>query len=396
MKIPSTSKQSGGADIKLKAKTSSFRLLRIFLILLFAFLCCMGILYLFDSVLNGTVLDWLSERYFQSYSYNYEPGKEYYVTEPNWSAIKSLLLRLFPLLVLCWLSTLMLTSYWQSRRSLKTQTFKISQLIDQIMNQETEQVPLPEEYAQICAQMMQIKASSQRHEQLLKEEAARKNDLITYLAHDLKTPLTSVVGYLSLLDEAGDMPAEQKAKYVHIALTKAYRLEALINEFFDITRYNLQQITLEKETINLDYMLIQMADEFYPLLSAHGNTIQLNVSENLTLYGDSIKLARVFNNILKNAISYSYPNTPIRLSAYAEGQTVRIDFQNQGSTIPPHKLTAIFEKFFRLDEARSTNTGGSGLGLAIAKEIITLHGGTISASSENEITTFHILLPAQP
>ena len=191
------------------------------------------------------------------------------------------------------------------------------------------------------------------------------------------------------------MPAEQKAKYVHIALAKAYRLEALINEFFDITRYNLQEIILEKETINLDYMLIQMADEFYPLLSAQGNTIELRVSENLTLHGDPIKLARVFNNILKNAISYSYPNTPIHLSAYAEDQMIHIDFQNQGSTIPPHKLTAIFEKFFRLDEARSTHTGGSGLGLAIAKEIITLHGGTISASSENEVTAFHILLPAQ-
>ncbi len=395
MKIPNTSKLSGGVVIKLKPNKPVFRVLRIVLILFFAFLCCMGILYLFDSVLNGTVLNWLSDRYFESYSYDYDLGNEYHVTEPNWIAIKSLLRRLFPLLILCWLSTLMLASYWRSRRSLKTQSLKISQLIDQIMTQETEQLTLPKEYAQICAQMMQLKASSQRHEQLLKEEAARKNDLITYLAHDLKTPLTSVVGYLSLLDEASDMPAEQKAKYVHIALAKAYRLEALINEFFDITRYNLQEIILEKETINLDYMLIQMADEFYPLLSAHGNTIELRVSENLTLHGDPIKLARVFNNILKNAISYSYPNTPIHLSAYAEDQMIHIDFQNQGSTIPPHKLTAIFEKFFRLDEARSTHTGGSGLGLAIAKEIITLHGGTISASSENEVTAFHILLPAQ-
>src|SRR5699024_274718 len=99
----------------------------------------------------------------------------------------------------------------------------------------------PKEYAEISTQMVEIKATMQRHEQILKEEATRKNDLIAYLAHDLKTPLTSVIGYLSLLDEAPDMPMLQRAKYVHITLDKAHRLESLINEFFEITRYNLQQ-----------------------------------------------------------------------------------------------------------------------------------------------------------
>ena len=109
----------------------------------------------------------------------------------------------------------------------------------------------------------------------LKEEGIRKNDLITYLAHDLKTPLTSVIGYLSLLDEVPDMPQAQKEKYIHITLDKANRLEKLINEFFEITRYNLQQIILEKEMVDLYYMLIQMSDEFYPILASHGNTITL-------------------------------------------------------------------------------------------------------------------------
>ena len=123
----------------------------------------------------------------------------------------------------------------------------------------------------------------QRHEQILKEEAARKNDLIAYLAHDLKTPLTSVIGYLSLLDEAVDMPTPQRAKYVSITLDKAKRLEKLINEFFEITRYNLQGIVLEKETIDLYYMLVQMTDEFYPLLQAHQNTTELDVDEEMTI-----------------------------------------------------------------------------------------------------------------
>ena len=109
--------------------------------------------------------------------------------------------------------------------------------------------------------------------------------------------------------------AEQKAKYVHITLDKALRLEKLINEFFEITRYNLQQIILEKETIDLYYMLVQMTDEFYPLLAANGNRIELHADEPLSLYGDSEKLARVFNNILKNAIAYSYPGTYIQVTA---------------------------------------------------------------------------------
>lgn len=394
MRTPNTSKPFGGVVIKLKTKQPILRLIRVCLILLFTFFCCMGLLYLFDTVFNGTIMDWISNRYFTSYSYEYALDQETYVIEPNWSAIKSLVFSLFIFITLFWVATVILTSYIQSKRSMRTQTAHISHLIEQIMDDEIPDLSLiPKEYAQISAQMVQIKAASQRHEQLLKDEAARKNDLITYLAHDLKTPLTSVLGYLSLLDEAPDMPVEQKAKYVHIALSKAYRLEELINEFFDITRYNLQQIVLEKETINLDYMLMQMADEFYPLLTAHGNTIQLDVAEDLTVLGDSVKLARVFNNILKNAISYSYPSTPIRLSAHMANGVISIDFQNHGTTIPPHKLTAIFEKFFRLDEARSSNTGGSGLGLAIAKEIVTLHGGSISAASQNEITTFHISLP---
>jgi len=243
------------------------------------------------------------------------------------------------------------------------------------------------------AYLNQLKVSVQSNEHMVKEAEQRKSDFIAYLAHDLKTPLTSVIGYLSLLDEAPDMPMEQKSKYVHIALDKAQRLEKLINEFFEITRYNLQQITLEKENIDLYYMLVQMTDEFYPVLSAHENTIKLIANEDLTIYGDSIKLARVFNNILKNAITYSDLGTEIIISAKAIDTTVQITFCNRGKTIPASKLDSIFDKFFRLDETCPTNTGGAGLGLAIAKEIVSLHGGSITAESKNEVISFSVVLP---
>lgn len=228
----------------------------------------------------------------------------------------------------------------------------------------------------------------------------RKNDLVMYLAHDIRTPLTSVLGYLSLLDEAPDMPAEQRAKYTGIALAKARRLEALVNEFFEITRYNLSEMPLERQHLDLCCLLRQLTDEFYPALTAHGNTLTLQAPDTLPLYGDADKLARVFNNLLKNAVAYSYPGTAITVQAAAGEGGITVRVTNRGPTIPPERMQAVFERFFRLDSARPSENGGSsggaGLGLAIAKEIVTRHGGTITAESADEITTFTVTLPAPP
>jgi two-component system sensor histidine kinase VanS len=223
----------------------------------------------------------------------------------------------------------------------------------------------------------------------------RKNDLVMYLAHDIRTPLTSVIGYLSLLNETADMPAKQRNQHVHIALEKAYRLEHLINEFFEITQLNSQTITLTKTSIDLYYMLVQMVDEFYPQLSSSGKQANIHVSENFTVYGDPNKLARVFNNLLKNAAAYSADNSDIDITAGLSGNVVSIVFKNVGS-IPKDRLTIVFEKFYRLDDARSSDTGGAGLGLAIAKEIIVQHGGQIYAESDTHYTMFTVELPALP
>lgn len=223
----------------------------------------------------------------------------------------------------------------------------------------------------------------------------RKNDLVVYLAHDIRTPLTSIIGYLNLIAEAPDMPVEQRAKYIGITLDKAYRLEKLVDEFFEITRYSLQSVELEKDTVDLYYLLFQLIDEFYPLLAPDGKKAVLEADKNLAVYGDADKLARVFNNILKNAVAYSDPGSTVTVSARREGDMVLVTIKNVGKTIPKQKLSSIFNKFYRLDSARSTNTGGAGLGLAIAKEIVTLHGGTITAKSEDRVTAFFVTLPAE-
>ena len=203
----------------------------------------------------------------------------------------------------------------------------------------------------------------------------------------------TLIGYLNLLEEDPNMPPEQRAARVHIVLEKAYRLETMVNEFFEITKYKSQKITLSKETIDLYYMLVQLSDELSPVLAPRGNTVTLHLDENLTIEADPEKLARVFNNILKNAASYSFPHTEIVISAEKLEHEVIIRFQNSGEDIPNEALASLFNKFYRVDQSRSSDTGGTGLGLAIAKEIVTLHGGAISASSKNHVVTFTVSLP---
>lgn len=273
---------------------------------------------------------------------------------------------------------------------------EIDEGLEKLIQGEDKEITLSQEMEPMEQKLNVLRQTLERRELEAKLAEERKNNLVMYLAHDIRTPLTSVIGYLSLLEEAPDMPTEQKAKYVHITLEKANRLEKLINEFFEITRYNIQQIILEKEQIDLYYMLLQMIEEFYPLLSQKGNQAVLHGDEDVTVCGDPIKLARVFNNILKNAVAYSYDNTEIHifLEKLPSG-TILVKFQNQGKTIPEEKLSSIFEKFYRMDEARTSNTGGAGLGLAIAKEIVTLHGGQITAESEEEQITFVVELPGE-
>ena len=270
---------------------------------------------------------------------------------------------------------------------------EVSVGMDRLAEESDDEITLSPELDFMEDKLNQIKNNLEKQKKAVLDAEQRKNDLVVYLAHDIKTPLTSVIGYLSLLDEAPDMPPEQKAKYVGITLEKAYRLEQLINEFFEITRFNLQTIVLNKEKINLLFMLQQMADEFYPMLTPQEKQVSVNVPDGLTLWGDADKLARVFNNILKNAIAYSYENSVIDISAKQQDKNIVITFTNQGNPIPQAKLETIFEKFYRLDSARSTNTGGAGLGLAIAQEIVTAHDGTISVESNTENTTFTVKLP---
>lgn len=283
---------------------------------------------------------------------------------------------------------------WRVFRWMRKYFKEINHGIDILLADDGAQIHLSPEMLPFERKLNAVKQTLEQRkaESALAEQ--RKNELVMYLAHDIRTPLTSVIGYLNLLEETPNMPVDQRAKNLHITLEKAYRLEKMINEFFEITRYNSQQIQLIQEPVDLCFLLVQLSDELSPIFSQRGNSIILDVDENLTVCGDADKLARVFSNILKNAAAYSYPGTEIKITAEKSHGLINIGFQNKGDAIPAEKLSALFDKFYRLDEARMSGTGGTGLGLAIAKEIVLLHGGSILASSENDTVTFTIKLPA--
>ncbi len=268
----------------------------------------------------------------------------------------------------------------------------ISKASENLLNKKVEYIELPPEFLELQKKMNHLKKEAEKNEQLARESEQKKQDLIVYLAHDLKTPLTSMIGYLSLLDEIKDMPKKQREKYIKVALDKSYRLEDLINELFDIARFNAETILLEKEEINLTLMLEQIIDDFYPILKEEKKKINLHYQAKVLLEGDPDKLARVFGNLIKNAIYYS-KDSLISIDVAVADQFVTITTSNRGKKIPQEELSKLFEKFYRADSSRTSKTGGSGLGLTIAKEIIELHEGSIKATSDNEFTKFIVRLP---
>lgn len=254
-------------------------------------------------------------------------------------------------------------------------------------------IELPSELHDVEKDMNLIKTNFKRSQQHAKEAEQRKNDLVVYLAHDLKTPLTSVIGYLTLLRDESQISEELRTKYLSISLKKAERLEDLINEFFEITRFNFTTLTLDLSSVNLTRMIEQTVYEFKPMLSEKGLQCTISAASDIMINCDANKLQRVLDNLMRNAVNYSFSSTTIELLVIQNNEGVKLKVLNHGNTIAKEKLDRIFEQFYRLDTARTTQNGGVGLGLAIAKEIVELHGGTISALSENETIIFEVAIP---
>ena len=288
---------------------------------------------------------------------------------------------------------LMLAAFYLSMGKFTHWLSQIGAGLRQVADETGEPVSLPKELSPLQADLTDLQATLRVREAEAKEAEQRKNDLLVFLAHDLKTPLTSVIGYLNLLKDDPALTAEQREKYTGIALDKALRLEDLMLEFFDITRENLHQAPVQPAEIQLSILLEQLADEFMPQLQAKSLSCRTDIQPRLSVTGDPDKLARVFDNVLRNAVSYSVDGGTVEIQAFRQEGRVVIAIRNEGLEIPEQELARIFQKFYRLDAARSSRTGGAGLGLAIAKEIVEAHGGTIHAESNGHKTSFLISLP---
>ena len=270
---------------------------------------------------------------------------------------------------------------------------EINSGIDALLLENAGDVALSDELSATEKKINNIKHTLTRRKMLAEIEEQRKNDLVMYLAHDLKTPLTSVIGYLTLLRDERQISDELREKYLSISLDKAERLEDLINEFFEITRFNLSDISLDIREVNLTRLLEQVTYEFKPMLLEKNLQCELSIDKDIMIKCDANKLERVFDNLLRNAVNYSYENGLIRIVVIKDDADISIKFINNGNTISKEKLERIFEQFYRVDTDRSSKSGGTGLGLAIAKEIVELHGGSIKAMSEDEVIEFEVVLP---
>lgn len=321
-------------------------------ILLYTIICMCIIAFLVDGVFNDTIAETINNT--DSYIY-------YRAVEQKPAIIATI-----------GLFVITIVAFFIIRKNMNSLTI-ITTAINEIIKEPENKVELPTNLAIIENKLNNIRIDLIKSRDEAKEAQNKKNDLIMYMAHDLKTPLTSVIGYLSLLNEEKQISKEMQEKYTKIALRKAQRVEDLTNQFFEITRYNLNNMPINKNKIDLSFLLDQLLEENYPMLQEKGLNYKVTKPEHVYYIGDGDKLARAFGNLIKNAINYSYENEQIEIEMEKQEEKISITFKNKGEKIPQYKLDKIFDKFYRIDEARTTNNGGAGLGLAITKEIIELH-----------------------
>lgn len=224
-----------------------------------------------------------------------------------------------------------------------------------------------------------------------------KDELITNVSHDIRTPLTSIIGYLGLL-KTGNVSPDDQVKYINIAYTKAEQMKSLANDLLEYTTLKSNTTKLNLAPLHIYSMLEQVEAGFELEAEKKGITFDIETRpKDLTIKADPEKLVRVYNNLINNAFKYGTGATKIKLVAnLVNKREVELRVENNGTKIPRDSLKKIFERFYRVEGSRNTKTGGTGLGLSITKSVVDLHHGTIRCQSNDEWTSFIIRLPLDP
>ena len=221
-----------------------------------------------------------------------------------------------------------------------------------------------------------------------------KDELITNVSHDLRTPLTSIIGYLGLIEDKQYQSEEDILKYTHTAYEKAKQMKTLVEDLFEYTKVQQHGAPVNIMRVDLNQLLEQLTASFELEAQHRGIVISSKVIPNpLMIEADPEKLGRVFNNLVANAFKYGNGASYITIDARQKDDNVVVKVANDGTPIPPKSVDHIFERFYRAEESRSRATGGTGLGLAIVKSIVDLHHGTVKATSNEEETAFIVTLP---
>lgn len=238
----------------------------------------------------------------------------------------------------------------------------------------------------------QSRLQETQYHEIIHEEEKAKQALIMNVAHDLRTPLTSIIGYMQLLMDHPEYNDEQKYKYLKISYDKALRLSSLMDDLFDYTTLTTKYSKDNFTYLNISQLIEQVVDEMYPHFEAHHCKCHLHISNHqLFIHGDGILLFRVFDNLINNALKYKDDLSDIDIEVLDHDSLITIKVTNQGPVIPKEEIKHLFDQFYRSDASRSSKSGGTGLGLSIAKSIVEMHGGEIFALSKNNHTSFIIV-----
>ena len=251
-----------------------------------------------------------------------------------------------------------------------------------------------DEIGEIVSQVNHMSDEIDRLMNSEREALQANKDMIACVAHDLRTPLTSIIGYLQLATDTKKYTLEERQKYACIAMRKANRMQGLIEELFNYTKLMSGEISLHRSSIDIVKLVEQMAEEFYPLFME--NNLEYSLKQNvysLVMEVDGELIARAVSNLISNAVKYGKDGKTVYIEIEKYEKELQIRVTNFGLIIPEESLEHIFDKFYRVEHSRSSQTGGTGLGLNIAQEIAILHGGKITVKSGIKGTCFTIALP---